>query len=174
MKRLDKNHINYKNRGMFLESVINNSNKYYFENNIAYVYKKETPIGIRKTKGNSVDGFFKEKSTLDFVGLYKGNYIEFDAKECSSTTSFPLNNIANHQIEHIKCIIENQGITFLIIYMNENYYLLNGVKLIEFIKNNTRKSIPFSYIKSNSFLLKWNYSKGLNYLDYINILLEEK
>ena len=36
--------INYKNRGMTLEDDINKSNQYYIENNIAYIYKKPTPI----------------------------------------------------------------------------------------------------------------------------------
>ena len=45
------------------------------------------------------DGFFECPSTLDYNGVYKGYYIEFDAKETRSKTSFTINNIHNHQIQ---------------------------------------------------------------------------
>ena len=38
----------YKNRGMFLEYLINESNKYYLMNNIGVIYKKPTPIQVVK------------------------------------------------------------------------------------------------------------------------------
>ena len=37
---------NYGNRGMVLESDINETNKYYLDNNIAVIYKKPTPVKI--------------------------------------------------------------------------------------------------------------------------------
>ena len=36
----------------------------------------------------------------------KGYYIEFDAKETRSKTSFPINNIHKHQIEYIRKVIK--------------------------------------------------------------------
>ena len=38
----------YKNRGMNLESDINSTNEYYINKEIAYVYKKPTPIKLVK------------------------------------------------------------------------------------------------------------------------------
>lgn len=174
IKKVNKIFTNYKNRGLFLEGIINETNEYYISIKKAYIYKKPTPIGITKVLGSKVEGYFKEPSTLDYNGLYKGHYIEFEAKESASKTSFPLSNIKNHQLEHIKNIYNNNGIIFLIIFMNENYYLLQGKSLLNFIKESNRKSIPFKYLEDNGYLLKYNYLKGLNYLDIIDTLLEDK
>ncbi len=168
-----KNITDYKNRGLILEKLINDANNYYIENDIAYIYKKATPIGIIKSQGTKVAGYFKEASTLDYNGIYKGKYIEFDAKECQIKTSFPLSNIHKHQLTHIKNIINHGGIAFLIIWMNCNYYLLNGKNIIDFINNEKRKSIPFTYIEKKSYLLKYNYLKGIDYIEVIDKILEE-
>lgn len=163
-----KKEINYKNRGMDLEFLINEACKYYLENNIAVIYKKPTPIGVVDVdyKNGAVinKAYFKEPSTLDYNGIYNGNYVEFDAKECHNKTSFPLSNIHSHQIKHINSIINNGGIAFLIIRMNDNYFLFKGEDLLEFINNETRKSIPYSYILNKGFKLSWNYNIGIDYI----------
>ena len=74
----DKDYITYGNRGMDLEEDINITNKYYVDNNIAFIYKKPTPIQVTKIDYNSKgivikEAFFKEPSTTDYNGLYKGN-----------------------------------------------------------------------------------------------------
>ena len=84
----------YANRGMTLESELNSTNTYYLENNIAVIYKKPTPIKVLKQiNGKVIKGYFEKPSTTDYNGLYKGKYIDFEAKETKSKTSFPLNNI---------------------------------------------------------------------------------
>ena len=119
--------INYGNRGMTLESDLNLTNDYYKENNIALIYKKPTPIKVLKvneTKTRIKDGYYEQKSTLDYNGVYHGKYLEFDAKETNSKTSFPITNIHPHQIDHIKNVMRHQGIVFLIIrfnYHNKTY-----------------------------------------------------
>ena len=54
----------YSNRGMDLEGIIESTNEYYRDNDIAYIYKKPTPIGVTKVaysnKGKRIqDGFYK-------------------------------------------------------------------------------------------------------------------
>ena len=84
----------HKNRGMTLENELNLSNDYYKEIDKAFIYKKPTPIQITKVDYPSRDkavikeGFFTTPSTTDYNGLYKGNYIDFEAKETKSLTSF--------------------------------------------------------------------------------------
>jgi len=141
----------YANRGMDLENMINETNEYYLEKDIAIIYKKPTPIGINKVRyenGKQVikDAYFKTQSTLDYNGIYKGYYIDFDAKETTSKTAFPIHNIHKHQLEHIKRIDRHGGIAFLIIKMNNYYYTLSAKKIINFINNYDRKSIPYEYI----------------------------
>ena len=174
--KIDKNYkknITYSNRGMDLENAINEANSYYVETNKALIYKKPTPIGIDKVSYDSnskiiTKAFFKEPSTLDYNGLYKGKYIEFEAKESKSKTSFPLQNIHQHQIDHLRKVLEHKGIGFLIIRIINNDYLLPGKAFIYYIDNNDRKSIPIDYIVNNGYLLKYNYNKGLDYLDIVD------
>ena len=179
---IKKNHktiTNYANRGMDLEGLINETNEYYLQKDIALIYKKPTPIGIAKTSfnefGRTIEkAYFKEQSTLDYNGLYKGKYIEFDAKETLNKTSFPLSNIHPHQLKHIRNVINHKGICFLIIKMNNLYYLLLGESLIYFIDHNERKSIPYDFIKTNAFEIIEKYNPSLDYIKIIDNLLKEE
>ena len=167
--------ISYSNRGMDLEELINETNTYYLEIDKALIYKKPTPIGIDKVcyENNSkiiTKAYFKEPSTLDYNGLYKGKYVEFEAKETKSKTSFPIQNIHKHQINHLKNVLKHHGIGFLIIRMNSTDFYLDGRDLINYIDNNQRKSIPYDYIVQYGYKLKYNYNKGINYLDIVDKL----
>jgi len=167
--------IHYDNRGMNLEEDINITKKYYIDNNIAFIYKKPTPIQIIKvdySKNSAIikEAYFKEPSTTDYNGLYKGKYIDFEAKETNSTTSFPLKNIHKHQIVHIKNIVENDGIAFLIIRFTKlnKTYLLLGYDLVNFISKNTRQSIPISFFEHNAYLIEEKYIPRVDYLKIID------
>ena len=171
--------IDYKNRGMTLESELNDSNAYYREEDIAYIYKKPTPIKITKVdypsrkKALIKEAFFATPSTTDYNGLYKGKYIDFEAKETKSKTAFSLNNIHPHQIKHIENIYNHQGVVFLIIRfttLNETY-LLPAENFLKFLKNNNRKSIPLEYFKENAYLLKDNYRPRIDYLKVVDKLI---
>ena len=167
--------IDYSNRGMDLEYLIEQANEYYIENDIAYIYKKPTPIGVVKViyenGGKRIhDGYYKTPSTLDFNGLYKGFYIEFDAKVTQNKTSFPLSNIHPHQINHIRNINKHGGIVFLIIMINSKYFLLNGKDFLDFIEKETRKSIPFEYLLKNAHEIKLSL-KGLDYIKIVDQLI---
>lgn len=164
----------YKNRGMFLENIINDSNTYYNSINKSLIYKKPTPIKVLNVsyptnKSHIIDkAVYSNISTLDYNGLYKGKYIEFDAKECHCKTSFPLNNIKEHQVTHIrKCIIHG-GIIFLIIFMNNEFYLLKGEDLIKYIDLTTKKSISYEDLKRISYKIEESYTPRLKYLDIVD------
>ena len=123
IKKTYKNPLTYRNRGMDLEDELNTSNEYYLEKDIALIFKKPTPIGVTDVsyspQGKIIDrAYFKEPSTLDYNGLYRGKYIEFEAKVTQNKTSFPLANIHSHQIKHIRSVLKHKGIVFLIIKMN--------------------------------------------------------
>ena len=148
-KTESSNNINYKNRGMALENELNCSNEYYREIDKAYIYKKPTPITISKVdytnKKDAVikEGHFRIPSTTDYNGIYKGKYIDFEAKE-TKCESFPLRNIHAHQIKHLRSIVKHGGIGFLIVRFttkNETFYL-KAEDLFEFIDNNQKSTIP--------------------------------
>lgn len=175
IKKKYQKQISYANRGLNLENLINDTNKYYLDNNIAVVYKKPTPIGIvdvEFTRNSKLikKGYFASKSTLDYNGLYKGKYIDFDAKETNNKTSFPLSNIHQHQIEHIKRIINCQGIAFLIVKTIQGIYFLKGEDFLIYIENNKRSSIPLSFIYDKACLIKETYNPPLDYLKVIDKL----
>ncbi len=66
------NHItvSHSNRGMSLENLLNKTNEYYLEKDIAIIHKKPTPIGVAEVSYTNHKvlinkAYFKEQSTPD-------------------------------------------------------------------------------------------------------------
>ena len=175
----NNNHVKYDNRGMSLEKDLNDSNQYYIDTNKAFIYKKPTPIQITKvdypSRSHAVikEAFFKEPSTTDYNGLYKGKYMDYEAKETNNKTSFPLDNIHKHQIKHIENIHKNGGICFLIIRFNKlnRTYLLMAEDFLKFISENERKSIPIKYFEEYAYTIEEKFIPRLDYLKIIDKVL---
>ena len=168
-------HLSSANRGMSLEGDINLSNEYYIEQNLCVVTKRPTPINVVKvdyTHGPKiVDAYFEKQSTTDYNGVYKGKYIDFEAKQTKSKTSFPLANISAHQITHLKRVLQHGGICFFIIEfttIETKTYLLDAKYVIEFYEKSTRKSIPFTEIEKVGYLIKRGYLPRLDYLKIVD------
>ena len=167
---------NKANLGMQLETMINESNEYYRNNDIAVIHKKPTPVQIVKVdypernKAKIVEAYYKIPSTTDYNGIYKGKYIDFDVKENHNKTAFPLRNIHPHQIEHLNHIIKHGGIGFLIIAWNvyNEYYIVTMDLINEYwnkaFKDDERKSIPYNIIKEKGYPINEGYLPRLNYL----------
>lgn len=82
-------------RGAELENAINYTNQVYTQRGMAVVNKRPTPIKVTKSKGTRVlSGFFEEKSTVDYDGVYKGHSLCFEAKSTAEHLRFPLDNIS--------------------------------------------------------------------------------
>ena len=171
--------INYKNRGMTLENDINKTNEYYKEIEKAYIYKKPTPIKIVKVdypsreKAIIKEAYFTIPSTTDYNGLYKGKYIDFEAKETISKTSFSLSNIHKHQIKHLDNIDKNGGISFIIVRfttLNKTYFVL-AKDFIEYVNNATRKSIPIDFFEKKAYILKDTYRPTIDYLKVVDYII---
>jgi recombination protein U len=167
--------IEYKHRGMGLEDDINMTNQYYVDKEVAFIYKKPTPIQATKIEYVNnrkiiKEGYFKEPSTTDYNGLYNGKYIDFEAKETSSLTSFPLSNIHSHQIKHINNIINGGGTCFIIVRFTKlnKTYLLLGKDLIEYIDKSDKKSIPKKYFEEKAYIIEDKYMPRVDYLEVIN------
>lgn len=167
---------NYANRGMSLESDLNLTNTYYLESNMAVIYKKPTPIKIVKVcfdaKKNATikEAYFKLPSTTDYNGLYRGAYIDFEAKEVKGKKSFPLTNINEHQIDHIRSIIKHGGIAFIIVRftMLNKTFVLKGEDLIKFVDTEKLKSIPLSLFESDGYIINESYMPRLDYIKIID------
>lgn len=110
--------IEYGGRGMSLEKDIEHSNTFYLKSDIAVIHKKPTPVQIvnvnypKRSKAVINEAYFRTPSTTDYNGVYQGYYIDFEAKETKNKTSFPLNNIHDHQVEHMKNAYQQKVLCF--------------------------------------------------------------
>lgn len=168
-----KKSFNAGNRGMDFEADINISNEFYKQNGLCLITKRPTPINVVKvdySKGAKItDAYFEKPSTTDYNGVFKGKYIDFEAKSTRAKTSFPLSNISKHQIEHLKLVLKNQGICFFLIEFSQLniVYLLDAKYVIEHYEKDKRRSIPYSQFKENGYLVEKGYLPRLKYLDVI-------
>lgn len=166
---------NTAHRGMNLEEDLNLTNQYYLSKDIAVIHKKPTPIQIVKVNyperaaAKIVEAYFRTPSTTDYNGIYKGKYIDFEAKE-TKTKSFPFSNISTHQINHLESIQRHGGIAFLIIAftsLNE-VYLLDASYMINAYRKGNRKSMKYDTIKNYGHLIKQGYLPRLHYLEVVD------
>lgn len=179
-KKQSNKTIIYGNRGMSLESDLNITNEQYRLNDIAIIYKKPTPVTINqvdfKSRKDAVikEAHFKIPSTTDYNGIYRGKYIDFEAKE-TKLDYFPLQNIHKHQIEHLQKISKHGGIGFFIIMFTKynKLFLLTEEKLTLFIKKNERKSIPISYFEENGYEIPIKWSPRIDYLNIVDRLIDK-
>ncbi len=132
--------LSFSNRGMTHEEDLNTTNTYYLERQIAVIHKKPTPVQIVKVDYPSrsaaviKEAYFKQASTTDYNGIYKGRYIDFEAKETKNSTSFPLQNFHQHQIDHMQQVLRQNGICFVILRfsLSEEIFFLEASYLLGF------------------------------------------
>ena len=140
--------------GIKKEIDINSTNEYYINKKIAYIYKKPTPIKLVKVdykKGEIKEAYFEKPSTTDYNGIYRGKYIDFEAKETINKLGFPLINIHKHQT-----------------------YILRAKDFIRYIDNNNKKIIPLEYFKEYGYKIKDKFIPRVDYLEIINKLEDFK
>lgn len=168
--------ISAANRGMSLEEDINRTNRYYLTNDIAVIHKKPTPITIvnvdypKRSAAKITEAYFKVASTTDYNGIYLGKYIDFEAKECTSRTSFPFSSIHPHQIKHLSDVLRHGAIAFIILrmtYYNKDF-LIKAEDFIEFYHSGNRRSLSYAWISENGYEIQKIYQKPCDYLETVN------
>jgi len=172
----------FSNRGMTLEEDINQTNSYYLAHDICVIHKKPTPVQIvkvdypKRSAAVIKEAYFQQASTTDYNGIYKGRYLDFEAKETKNKTSFPLSNFHEHQIAHMKKVEQHDGIVFVIIRFraHEKTFLLPAVKLFPLWdrQNNNagRKSIPYQFILDEATEIPEGYPAIIDYIKVIDQL----
>lgn len=171
----EKTHINYSNRGMVFEEAINNTNEYYRNIDKALIHKKPTPIHIVKIDNSNnhariCDAYFEQPSTTDYNGIYKGHYIDFEAKETRNKTSFPLRNINEHQVKHLLKVQEMGGISFVLMHfiLHDEIYLVDSSLVGKYYYSDKTKSIPYQVIKSKGHKVPYGYLAEIDYLKVVD------
>lgn len=183
-KRLKHKNVIYGKRGMSLEDEINESNKFYLQTGIAVVHKKPTPVQIvdvyypKRSAAVIQKAYFKQASTTDYNGVYNGKYLDFEAKETKNSTSFPLSNFHEHQVEHMRACQAQAGVCFTIIKFvkHDQLFLLPAKTLFRYWDKRLTgaKSIPKSVIASEGFEIQYGLHPRIPYLKYVDHLLERE
>lgn len=171
--------IVYGHRGMTLEEDLNVTNRYYIETDRAVIYKKPTPIQIvhvdypKRSAAKITEAYFRKASTTDYNGIYRGKYIDFEAKETTHEKYIPLKNFHAHQVEHMKRIKRHGGIGFIIVKFSQSSdtYLLESDFLASFWDaslSGGRKSIPKCFFHDHGHLIPQSYLPRIDYLRIVN------
>ncbi|MFW5892797.1 MAG: Holliday junction resolvase RecU [Bacillota bacterium] len=173
-----------KNRGMTLEALINESNRFYLEQDRAVIHKKPTPVQVasvhypKRSKAKITEAYYKSPSTTDYNGVYQGFYVDFDVKESRNRTSFPLKNIHPHQIEHLRRVTQHGGIAFLIIHLvgEDTFWLIAFERIVPYLERarTGRKSMTVGEIKDESFAIPEGFRPRLDYLKALDKLIARK
>lgn len=173
---IDRKH-SASNRGMTLENDLNLTNDYYLQLDIANIHKKPTPVQIvtvdypTRSAAKITEAYFKVPSTTDYNGVYRGKAIDFEAKECSSKTSFPFHSIHEHQIKHLESVLRHGAIAFVIVRFskyNETYFV-EAHKVIEAYYG-VKRSLPYEWFKTEAILIPMGLRPHVDYLKVIDQL----
>lgn len=172
--RVKNTTTSFKNRGMDFENDINSSLEYFDDNGLAIITKRPTPINVVHvdyTHGARItDAYFEKQSTTDYNGIYRGKYIDFEAKNTKSKTSLPLHNITLHQIRHLEKVLKYGGIAFFLVSLEalNEIYLIDASFVIDFYNKKSRASIPVKDIINNGYRVKQGYMPRLEILKAID------
>lgn len=165
----------YRNRGQTLEDELNESNEYYLSRNIAVIHKKPVPIQVVKVNYPNrsaaviTEAYYRTPSTTDYNGVWNGKYIDFEAKETKNKTSFPLQNLHAHQVEHMKNVDNQNGISFLIIRFStlNRYFILPHEMIMskwDRMNDGGRKSIALKELEEEAIELQLGFMPTIDYL----------
>ncbi|WP_103110649.1 Holliday junction resolvase RecU [Brevibacillus reuszeri] len=171
--------ISQANRGKGFEDLLNYTNEQYERAGIALIHKRPTPIKATKTKGSRVlAGYFEDKSTVDYDGVYRGRAIYFEAKSTRERTRFDLANISKHQIEHLEKADKSGAVCFLLIEFaatREVYFLpLTTIRhYLIHAGNGGRKSIQKEDFDIYAYAVEPSRRAVLDYLLLVDKLIGE-
>lgn len=151
------------NRGKELEKAINAVNLKYRKEGLAVIYNLPLPVVVTS------QGPVPISTPTDYVGCISpdGKGVAFDAKETRNTTSFPLANIHDHQLNFLTLYESCGGKSGFLIWFKEvdetEAFWTPASFIEEFMETETRKSIPYKRFKK-----EWR----VEITDYLNLFDE--
>ncbi len=177
-EQINREHYLKANMGMNFESDVSKSCEYYKNQNLALIYKRPTPIKVVKmdtVKRQMIkEAYFQEKSVTDYVGLYKGKYIDFECKE-TIHNSIPYKMIREQQYLHLEKVIQMGGIGFFLVSfkMKQEVYLLKASIILDEIKVKHHPGFKYEFFKEKGILVKRGYNPPYMLLDAIDIAFND-
>jgi len=178
VNRITKSQLpaSHANRGQSLEQAINITNQAYRGKGLALINKVSTPIKkIRDYNGNMFLAVWERKSSVDYQGAYRGRSVVFEAKSTKEATRFPLDNLAEHQIEYLRAAEQQGAIAFVLVEFVAHAvtYLLPALYVIECWDRSLqgeRKSIPHEAVQTFGTRVHSGRGAALDYLAVIDKL----
>lgn len=160
------------NMGMAFEADVSKTCDFYREREEADIYKRPTPIRVVKMskakKGMIEEAYFEEKSTTDYVGIYKGLYIDFECKETIHDT-IPYHMIREQQYRHLELITKLGGIGFFLVSFKsvQEVYLIDAMKIIEKTREKNHPGFKRSFFQENGTMVRRGYNPPYYLLEAI-------
>jgi recombination protein U len=109
------------------------------------------------TRKNEIAFAFPEtKSTVDYIGIWNGRGIAFEAKSTENKYSFPFSNIEQHQLDFLGEWQQRGGISFFLIHftLTHRTFFIFLNELMSFQQQHKRKSIPLSWFEEHTAEIK--------------------
>ena len=149
---------------------------------MAVVHKKPTPVQIvkvdypKRSKAVIREAYFRQASTTDYNGVYKGYYLDFEAKETKNKTNFPLKNFHEHQIFHLNACLKQKGICFTIIEFTslQRYFVTPASFVISAWQKNNKSSMTLKEIEDNSYEICSGFRPTLPYLEAVDHFIADR
>lgn len=161
------------NMGMAFEADVTKSCDFYREKGVSDIYKRPTPIKVvkmSKTKPGMIEeAYFEEKSTTDYVGIYKGRYIDFECKE-TIHDEIPYHMIREQQYRHLENIIRLGGIGFFLVSFKraQEVYLIDAKIILDALKEKEHRGFKREFFKEKGILVERSYLPPYRLLDAID------
>jgi recombination protein U len=171
----EKAHDSYvrSNMGMVFEEEVSKTCDFYREREIADIYKRPTPIKVVKMSkthpGMIEEAYFQKKSTTDYVGIYRKQYIDFECKE-TIHDEVPYHMIRDQQFSHLALIGKLGGIGFFLVSFKSvaEVYLLPAPIVLEEIKVKNHPGFKRSFFQEHGVLVRRGYNPPYFLLEAID------
>ncbi|MHC5247870.1 Holliday junction resolvase RecU [Enterococcus sp. LJL120] len=183
-RKVQAKKVDFANRGMSFEEAINISNDYYLNHQIAVIHKKPTPVQIvkvdypRRSAAVIREAYFRQPSTTDYNGVYRGRYLDFEAKETKNKTSFPFKNFHPHQIKHMEDCLAQEGICFILMSfsaLNRCFFLPSEIFVAKWHQQSTeRKSLTLSFLEKNGIEIHLGVAPRVPFLAAVDQYLQQR
>jgi recombination protein U len=158
------------NRGMYAEEVIERTCIYYLQKQIAIIEKRQIPFKIMRTLGNNiVNAKLLNKSTIDYIGIYKSHHIEFEVKQ-THASFFSKNLIKKHQYQYMMNLMNIYNIIpRIILYFDlTNEFFVISFRVLHLLFQQG-SIIPYEIIRQRFPVLAITFPGIVDFLPYFDI-----